>query len=99
MATTAQPLHIPLPRPAPPRPRQVVLAHCFRPGDIVRAVVVSLGDARSYYLSTASNECGVVYAKSIAGQGGGGALRGLVPACLLCWAGLGRAGLGWAGPG
>lgn len=23
---------------------------CFRPGDIVRAVVISLGDARSYYL-------------------------------------------------
>eukprot|EP00967_Tisochrysis_lutea_P014217 scaffold15976_cov17-Tisochrysis_lutea.AAC.4 len=26
---------------------------CFRPGDVVRAEVVSLGDARSYYLSTA----------------------------------------------
>ncbi|KDN36084.1 hypothetical protein K437DRAFT_276889 [Tilletiaria anomala UBC 951] len=34
----------------------------FRPGDIVRAIVISLGDARSYYLSTASNELGVVYA-------------------------------------
>ena len=26
---------------------------CFRPGDVVRAEVISLGDARSYYLSTA----------------------------------------------
>jgi len=25
----------------------------YRPGDIVRAVVLSLGDARAYYLSTA----------------------------------------------
>ena len=47
---------------------QVVLSECFRPGDIVRASVLSLGDARSYYLSTAENELGVVYAKSIAGK-------------------------------
>lgn len=40
---------------------------CFHPGDIVRAEVLSLGDARSYYLSTAKNELGVVYAKSPAG--------------------------------
>ncbi|KAK1321728.1 hypothetical protein QJS10_CPA03g00574 [Acorus calamus] len=39
----------------------------FRPGDIVRAVVLSLGDARAYYLSTAKNELGVVSAQSIAG--------------------------------
>ena len=31
----------------------VVMSECFRPGDIVRATVISLGDARSYYLSTA----------------------------------------------
>ena len=47
---------------------QVVLSQCFRPGDVVRASVLSLGDARSYYLSTAENELGVVYAKSIAGK-------------------------------
>lgn len=61
---------------------KVRLADSFRPGDIVRATVVSrlgegcsqkgftdmqackisLGDARSYYLSTASNHLGVVYA-------------------------------------
>ncbi|CAI0433662.1 unnamed protein product, partial [Linum tenue] len=48
----------------------------FRPGDIVRAVVVSfsslrklsLGDARAYYLSTAKNELGVVSANSTAGE-------------------------------
>ena len=40
----------------------VVLVDCFRPGDIVRATVISLGDARSYYLSTAHNDLGVVHA-------------------------------------
>ncbi|EFJ44695.1 hypothetical protein VOLCADRAFT_76178 [Volvox carteri f. nagariensis] len=45
---------------------RVVMYDCFRPGDIVRAEVVSLGDARSYYLSTAKNELGVVYARSAA---------------------------------
>lgn len=39
----------------------------FRPGDIVRAQVLSLGDARAYYLSTAKNELGVVSAESTAG--------------------------------
>ncbi|KAI4311026.1 hypothetical protein MLD38_035963 [Melastoma candidum] len=40
----------------------------FRPGDIVRALVLSLGDARAYYLSTAKNELGVVSAESTAGE-------------------------------
>ncbi|XP_051119828.1 uncharacterized protein LOC127243716 [Andrographis paniculata] len=39
----------------------------FRPGDIVRALVLSLGDARAYHLSTARNELGVVSAGSAAG--------------------------------
>lgn len=39
----------------------------FRPGDIVRAVVLSLGDARAYYLSTADNELGVISAESSSG--------------------------------
>ncbi|ONI05037.1 hypothetical protein PRUPE_6G352700 [Prunus persica] len=38
----------------------------FHPGDIVRAVL-SLGDARAYYLSTAKNELGVISAQSAAG--------------------------------
>lgn len=39
----------------------------FRPGDIVRALVLSLGDARAYFLSTAKNDLGVVSAESTAG--------------------------------
>ncbi|XP_078079197.1 exosome complex component CSL4 [Mustelus asterias] len=41
---------------------------CFRPGDIVLAKVISLGDAQSnYLLTTAENELGVVVAHSEAG--------------------------------
>ncbi|KAI9760880.1 MAG: Vacuolar protein 8 [Chaenotheca gracillima] len=40
----------------------------FRPGDIVRAQVISLGDQSSYYLSTAQNHLGVVMATSEAGN-------------------------------
>ncbi|OXC69408.1 hypothetical protein AYX13_01969 [Cryptococcus neoformans] len=47
---------------------KVKMGECFRLGDIVKAKVLSLGDARSYYLSTAANELGVVYAKSEAGN-------------------------------
>ncbi len=47
---------------------KVVLPECFRPGDIVRARVISLGDARSYMLSTAALDLGVVYAESEAGM-------------------------------
>ncbi|KAK4057911.1 hypothetical protein OIO90_001130 [Microbotryomycetes sp. JL221] len=37
---------------------------CFRPGDVVRAKVISLGDSRSYFLSTAHNSLGVLFAVS-----------------------------------
>lgn len=40
----------------------------FRPGDIVRAQVISLGDQNNYYLSTADNELGVVFATSENGE-------------------------------
>jgi exosome complex component CSL4 len=40
----------------------------YRPGDVVRAKVISLGDARSYFLSTAANDLGVVLANSEAGH-------------------------------
>ncbi|KAK7110138.1 exosome complex component CSL4-like [Littorina saxatilis] len=40
---------------------------CFRPGDIVVARVLSLGDSQSYLLTTAENELGVVIATSEAG--------------------------------
>lgn len=47
---------------------KVQIASCFRPGDVVKAEVVSLGTSRDYYLSTAQNHLGVVYAKSVAGE-------------------------------
>ncbi|KAK9451552.1 uncharacterized protein V1518DRAFT_408868 [Limtongia smithiae] len=36
----------------------------FRPGDLVRAQVLSLGDGTNYYLTTARNDLGVVFAIS-----------------------------------
>lgn len=47
---------------------KVKVADSFRVGDVVRAVVISLGDERSYYLSTAKNELGVVMAVSEGGN-------------------------------
>jgi exosome complex component CSL4 len=43
---------------------KVKIEESFRVGDLVRGQVVSLGDQSNYYLSTASNELGVVMAKS-----------------------------------
>jgi len=43
------------------------MLEAFRPGDLIRAAVVSLGDARSYYLSTAELTLGVVCALSEGG--------------------------------
>ena len=40
----------------------IITSACFRPGDIVRASVLSLGDARQFYLSTAAAELGVLWA-------------------------------------
>ncbi|KAI9780092.1 MAG: exosome 3'-_5 exonuclease subunit ski4 (Csl4) [Candelina submexicana] len=47
---------------------KVKIISSFRPGDIVRAQVISLGDQSNYYLSTASNHLGVVMATSEAGN-------------------------------
>ncbi|TID18747.1 exosome component 1 [Venturia nashicola] len=47
---------------------KVKLAECFRVGDIVRAVVVGLGDQTGYYISTAGNEFGVVICWSDGGN-------------------------------
>ena len=47
---------------------RVKLADCFAVGDVVRAVVVSVGDMGGYFLSTAGNEFGVVMAWSQAGN-------------------------------
>lgn len=46
----------------------VRVAEMFRVGDVVRAAVISLGDERSYYLSTARDELGVVMAQSKEGH-------------------------------
>ncbi|CAM9214859.1 unnamed protein product [Ectocarpus fasciculatus] len=43
------------------------VAKSLRPGDIIRARVISLGDSTQYFLSTAENELGVRWAKSAAG--------------------------------
>ena len=48
-----------------------VILSAFRVGDVVRAVVISMGDQQHYYLSTAADELGVVLAVS-AGEGVGG---------------------------
>lgn len=42
----------------------VDLFNSFRPGDIVRARVISLGDSQGYTLSTAENELGVLLGTS-----------------------------------
>lgn len=47
---------------------KVKIFESFRPGDIVRASVISLGDQSNYYLSTASNHLGVIMATSEAGN-------------------------------
>ncbi|KZZ88345.1 exosomal core protein CSL4 [Moelleriella libera RCEF 2490] len=47
---------------------KVKMHESFKPGDIVRAQVISLGDQSNYYLSTASNELGVIMATSEAGN-------------------------------
>ena len=46
---------------------KVEMYKSYRPGDIVLAKVLSLGDAQSYLLTTAENELGVIHAKSEAG--------------------------------
>ena len=48
---------------------RVEMYKCFRPGDIVLARVISLGDAGGgYLLTTAENSLGVVIARSEAGS-------------------------------
>lgn len=42
----------------------VRIEECFRPGDLIQASVVSLGDSRSFYLSTLDVHLGVVRALS-----------------------------------
>ena len=41
---------------------KIVIEECFQPGDIVQAKVISLGDSKWFYLSTAEPELGVILA-------------------------------------
>ncbi|CBZ52352.1 3'-5' exoribonuclease CSL4, related [Neospora caninum Liverpool] len=41
----------------------VDVLECYKPGDVVRAKVISVGDGRCYVLSTASAELGVLFAQ------------------------------------
>lgn len=43
------------------------MSECYRPGDLVRAEVISLGTMREYGLSTNKPELGVVWARSVEG--------------------------------
>lgn len=47
---------------------KVTIQDSFRVGDLIRAVVISLGDQGGYYLSTAKNELGVVVARGDDGE-------------------------------
>lgn len=49
-------------------PEKVQIYKSFRPGDVVRAQVISLGDSRFYYLSTAKSNLGVIFGESAAGH-------------------------------
>lgn len=41
----------------------------FRPTDLIKANIISLGDVRSYYLSTAKTHLGVIYCENVEGVG------------------------------
>ena len=47
---------------------KIAMNEMYRVGDIVRATVISLGDEKNYYISTAGNEFGVVVATSEVGN-------------------------------
>ncbi|KAL9624178.1 MAG: hypothetical protein Q9160_001700 [Pyrenula sp. 1 TL-2023] len=47
---------------------RIVMNEMFRVGDFIAAQVINLGDERSFYISTAGNEYGVILAKSESGS-------------------------------
>ncbi|KAI8932033.1 hypothetical protein NX059_010927 [Plenodomus lindquistii] len=47
---------------------KIRIEDCFRVGDLVRGVVISLGDQSNYYVATERNELGVVLARSEEGR-------------------------------
>ena len=50
------------------KPPQVVIGDCFKPGDVVLAQVLSLGDSRSYFVGTARADLGVLHGISDEGE-------------------------------
>lgn len=63
-----RPLHHPMctsPDLCISRPLHQLISH--RPGDVLLARVISLGDSRAYFLTTAAVELGVVFARSAEG--------------------------------
>ena len=44
---------------------KIITSECFQSGDLIKAEIISLGDLRQYYLSTASSELGVIVAKNL----------------------------------
>lgn len=47
---------------------KIKMEESFRVGDLVRGVVISLGDQSNYYVATERNELGVVLARSEEGR-------------------------------
>ncbi|EPZ31370.1 Nucleic acid-binding domain-containing protein [Rozella allomycis CSF55] len=47
---------------------KVQMFKCLRPGDVVKAIVISLGDASAYFLSIAELEYGVICAQTESGE-------------------------------
>lgn len=47
---------------------RIVMNDMFRVGDLIKAQVINLGDERSFYISTAGNEYGVIMARSEKGN-------------------------------
>ncbi|KAF2658903.1 hypothetical protein K491DRAFT_236758 [Lophiostoma macrostomum CBS 122681] len=68
---------------------KVKIEESFRVGDVVRGVVISLGDVGGYYVTTARNELGVVMAWASGGPGVG---RQMVP---VSWKEFREVGTGW----
>ncbi|KAJ3261834.1 hypothetical protein HK103_004785 [Boothiomyces macroporosus] len=46
---------------------QLEIYKCYRPGDVVRCLVTSIGDGKNFVLSTAGDKFGVVLAVSVSG--------------------------------
>mmetsp|Transcript_22688 Transcript_22688/g.51195 ORF Transcript_22688/g.51195 Transcript_22688/m.51195 type:complete len:246 (+) Transcript_22688:34-771(+) len=41
----------------------VQMPNCFRPGDVVRARIIAMGDSRAYFLTTAEVDLGVIWTR------------------------------------